>query len=364
MKIIEGLAKIDVSVPKKVSKEMEVFYNPEMKSNRDMTINLLNCVPDKGMQIADLLAGTGIRSVRLLKELDFGKIKRLCANDHSAKSATQIKKNVKSNKCKGKFEVYSLDANIFLLESTGFDYIDVDPFGSPARFLDASCERLARNGILAITATDTAALCGSSPNACNRKYFATPMRNDYMHESGLRIMIRRAQLSAMQHEKALVPLFSYSEKHYMRAFLRCVKGRDPASNIYDEHGYISHCRKCLTNVASKKTIDKCFCGSSMEHAGPMWLGKLGDKSLVEKMAKKQSDQKEFLTTLSRELQIINQWYYNLNTVCSKYKISNPKKIDFVIEKIRKEGYLAERTIFDLAAVRSDAPIRAIAKALI
>ncbi|MCU0373510.1 MAG: ATP-binding protein, partial [Ignavibacteria bacterium] len=44
----------------------------------------------------------------------------------------------------------------------GFDYIDIDPFGSPCPFLDAAIKRLSRGGILAVTATDTSALAGKS----------------------------------------------------------------------------------------------------------------------------------------------------------------------------------------------------------
>ena len=73
------------------------------------------------------------------------------------------------------------------MNSTGFDYIDVDPFGSPNPFLDAAIKRIARDGILAVTATDTAPLCGTYTNACRRKYWAVPLRNELMHEIGIRI---------------------------------------------------------------------------------------------------------------------------------------------------------------------------------
>ena len=56
------------------------------------------------------------------------------------------------------------------LESAGFDYIEIDPFGSPTDFLESSIVRLSRRGILAVTATDTAPLCGTYPNTCKRKY--------------------------------------------------------------------------------------------------------------------------------------------------------------------------------------------------
>ena len=51
---------------------------------------------------------------------------------------------------------HSLIDFLAILHSKGFDYIDLDPFGSPNIFLDSAVKRLGRNGILAVTATDTA----------------------------------------------------------------------------------------------------------------------------------------------------------------------------------------------------------------
>ena len=156
--ITEGLAKIRISSEKKISRKLEVFYNPVMKLNRDISIHLLNSVPDEEMQIADPLAGSGVRGIRFLKELKKNKIKNITFNDY--KTSNYIRENLELNKIKN-IEIYGKDANLFLHESTGFDYIDIDPFGTPNPFLDSSILRLSRKGILALTATDTSALSGS-----------------------------------------------------------------------------------------------------------------------------------------------------------------------------------------------------------
>ena len=194
-----------------ISKQLEIFYNPVMKFNRDISILLLNAL-NKKMQIADPLAGSGIRSIRFIKELNKGIITSIAINDSSTNAVRAIKKNVKLNKIKNKNIVISnKDANEFLLSSKGFDYIDIDPFGSPNPFLDAAVKRLARDGILAVTATDTAPLAGTYPNACKRKYWAIPLRNHLMHEVGIRILIRKVQLIGIQYDKALIPIFSCSK---------------------------------------------------------------------------------------------------------------------------------------------------------
>jgi tRNA (guanine26-N2/guanine27-N2)-dimethyltransferase len=39
-----------------------------------------------------------------------------------------------------------------------YQWVDLDPFGSPIQFLDAALQSLSRTGVLEVTATDTACL--------------------------------------------------------------------------------------------------------------------------------------------------------------------------------------------------------------
>ncbi len=363
--ITEGKAKITAPKTKKISKEMGVFYNPAMKLNRDLTILLLDSMRNKKMQIADTLAGTGIRSIRMLLELNNEKIGNLSMNDYSKDAVYEIKKNLKLNKIKNssKIKITQKDANIFLLESTGFDYIDIDPFGNPGKFLDSAAQRIARNGILAVTATDTAALSGSSPDACLRKYWANPLRNEFMHETGIRILIRRVQLAGMQHEKALIPIFSYSDQHYMRCFFICKKGRIEASKIYSGHGFITSCRNCLHTEETRFPTESCpNCNKKTEIAGPLWLERTSDPILTSRMAEKEKHIK-LLAAIKEEAEIKTPWFYNINKICKKYKIKNPTGIVKAISLLREEGCKASRTHFDWSAIRTNASLDQIINAI-
>ncbi|MBI2575055.1 tRNA (guanine(10)-N(2))-dimethyltransferase [Candidatus Woesearchaeota archaeon] len=374
--IEEGRARIYFAEPAKISKSMGVFYNPAMKQNRDLTVLLLDSAGKASkpkMQIADPLAGTGIRSIRLLLELGKSKIRSISINDNSKAAAAAIRRKLKINKIRigsgkggGKIRISAKDANIFLLESTGFDYIDIDPFGSPARFLDAAAQRIARGGILAVTATDTAALAGSSPSACMRKYWAKPLRNMFMHETGLRILIRRVQLAGMQYEKALIPIFSYKGQYYLRAFFRCEKGRIKSAQIYKSHGFIIYCPKCLQSEAALELISKTCnsCGIRADYAGPLWLGKLADASIVAAMlGKSPEEHRQLLSAIRKESAIGRQWFYNVNSVCRKYGIRSPPPINELLKSLRNSRFIAARTHFDWAAVRTDASISEIVRTI-
>ena len=349
--INEGSAKINVEAAKIVSKEMDVFYNPIMGLNRDISVLLLKSINKNDMQIADPLAASGIRSIRFLKELSKNKIKNISINDRSKSAIKSIKQNLIlngiSHKNNNKIAIKNEDANLFLLNSTGFDYIDIDPFGTPNQFLDSSCKRIARDGILAVTATDTSALCGTFPSACIRKYWAVPKKGHLMHETGLRILIRKVQLVAAQYGKALIPIFSYSREHYMRIFLRNGKGKNKSDEILKQHGYFNG-------------------------AGPMWLGSLWDEKLAGIMHKNAAESKIFrdkkeliklLKIIKGESKISAVGFYDLNYINEKNKIKQLPKKEIVKNEIKKSGYRASDTHFKGEGVRSDIPMEKLLKIL-
>lgn len=321
-KIQEGKAIIEIDENPKVSKKLEVFYNPIMKLNRDLNVLLLNSVDNKGMNVADIMAGTGVRAIRMLKELKKGKIKKMSVNDMN--SIKKIKKNFKLNKLKAEF--HSEDANLFLNKSTGFDYIDVDPFGNPNEFLDSSIKRLSRGGIIGITATDTAVLCGTYPSTGRRLYWAETYRNGFMHESALRILARKVQLIGAQYEKALIPIFSYAKEHYVRIFFRCVKGKKNCDELIKQHKYILYNLETLGYEVSDLNQKKGF-----RTIGPLFIGSLNDKNLISKMIDKTEnlEAKKFLTTIYNELDVVGS--YDLHQLSKKLKITVPS-FDSIIKR--------------------------------
>jgi tRNA (guanine26-N2/guanine27-N2)-dimethyltransferase len=339
--ITEGSAKLDVKVEDIVSKKMETFYNPVMKFNRDISILLLNCIDKAKMQIGMPLTGSGIRGVRFVKELNKEKIKTIYFNDISVSAIKTIKKNLKLNKIKSKKVVISCDdANLFMLKSSGFDYVDIDPFGSPNMFLNNAIIRLSREGILAVTATDTAALTGTYAKVCRRKYWAEPLRTELMHEVGLRILIRKVQLIGAQFEKALIPVFSYSKDHYYRIFFKCNKGKKHVDTIVKQHG-------------------------KFKEVGPMWLGMLWDSKLVSLMEKKNSveENNKILAIIKSESKLDVIGFYDINVLGKKYKLKKLPRLKEVIQKIKKKGFSVSLTHFRDNCIRSDISEKELIKLL-
>ncbi len=334
-KINEGMAEILIPKEEKISKKMQVFYNPVMEFNRDMSIDVLNSIQIDDMQIGLPLAGTGVRGVRLALELEKGKARSISMNDLSKEAVEIIKKNVQNNYTTA--NVHNMEANLFLLESKGFDYIDIDPFGNPSDFLDTAVKRLARCGILAVTATDTSALCGTYPNVCKRKYWALPIRNELMYEAGLRILIRKVQLIGAQYDKALIPVFSYAKDHYMRVFLKSKKSKSLSAEVFDKH----------------KKIE--FNNNSM--FGPVWTGQLNDTEIVSEMLRKckKEKNKRFIEMIKKESETNALFYYDIHKEIKRYKLHNNPRKQQIINRIKEEGYVASETHFLPTAVKTDIP---------
>ncbi len=390
--IAEGSAITRIKKAEKISKEMDVFYNPIMKLNRDISILLLRQFPP--MNICDPLAASGIRSIRFAKEL---KYKSIAINDINKKAVKSIKYNLKFNKLNNnkKLKIYSDDANLFLLKSSGFDYIDIDPFGSSNYYLDAAIKRISRNGILAVTNTDTAALTGTYPKSCIRKYWAVPKLDYMMHETGLRILIRKVQLIAMQHEKALFPIFSYFRDHYFRVFFRCLKGKKICDEIALEHGMFNDVGPLwLGSLWDRKLVDGMYAAllknyndkiknnstiirNTMNKSNNTLtknFKKINNKTLknskgifgVPKNSKNFSsiiinnNEKEllnFLKTIKDESEIDSIGFYDLHYIAEKKKLGAMDTKINIIKKIKRKGCRASGTHFSGTGIRSNIPYR-------
>ena len=401
-KIKEGSSEVYVYKQEKVSKDLPVFYNPLMKLNRDISIILLNSIDKNNMQIALPLAASGIRGIRFLLELKKNKIKNITFNDNSKKAITLIKKNLELNKLDNskKIKLVNKDANLFLQESKGFDYIDIDPFGSPNFLLESSITRLSRQGILAVTATDTSGLSGTYPKVTKRKYFSKSLKNEFMHETGIRILIKKVQLIGAHNEKALIPIFSYFKNHYYRVFFKCIKSKTKVDEILDLHGFILWCRNCLFRKVSFdifNSVDCEKCRGKLDYAGSLWTGKLWDYDLVVDMINNTDPENknlfEFLRIIKHESEIFelekdvvtnimteeylnktqlknkikkeyildSLGFYDLHEIAKKYKIEKLPKIEKLISKIESEGNKVSRTHFSGTSLRTRIKINELVK---
>ncbi len=350
-----------------VTSALPVFYNPVMMHNRDITVLALAALLAEGrltppLRLALPMEATGIRGIRLWKDIGQEKIASLTLNDISPEAAELMRKNLADNgiasDSEARVTVSCEDASLFLLKARKQHYIDIDPFGFPGPFLDAACKRIAPGGILAVTATDCGAVCGSYPAAGQRKYWALARRNMAMHETGLRILARRVQLVAGQYARAAHPILSYAKDHYMRIFFSIEAGRTAADRIVEQHGWLSLCEKCLRwQAAGLPFQETCACGAPTAHLGPLFLGSLWDAPLVERVreANPYPDLEKFLTILANESRIRSIGFYDLHEMVKAHGLKHIPRREEVIAALAEKGFEATGTHFTGKGVRTGAP---------
>lgn len=337
------------------------FLNPAQVFNRDISM-LVGSVYAKTLKtpalwIMEPLAATGLRSIRYYKELCLP-TERLVANDIDVEAVSQIKANFESNNIPG--EVWHKDACDAMYSTRGkWDIVDVDPYGSAASFLDASVQAVKSGGLLCITSTDMATLCGNNPDTCFYKYQSVPSKAKYCHEFALRILLYQLNATANKYQLAVVPLISLSVDFYVRVFVKIISSAATAKLSITNTSYVFQCENCpafymhvLGRTSKKRNTGNLFEGHSQcPHCegkfllqGPIYSGKLHDKAFVNEVVQL-ADQKEFATkekvkgillNIQEELDVPLSW--NVGSLCKFFKVPamSQKNLRSAVRSIGKE----------------------------
>jgi tRNA (guanine26-N2/guanine27-N2)-dimethyltransferase len=322
-----------------------VFFNDQMAFNRDVTVMLLAALPTARTAL-DAMASTGARAVRIASEArpDLS----IVANDRDPQACDYIGANVEHAGI-GNVEVSNDDLRCLLTRRV-FDYIDLDPFGTPVPFVPAVMQGLRRKGIAGITATDTAPLAGTYPRKCLRRYGAWSMRSPFGHESGLRILIGHIVKEAAKEDKGLECILSFYADHYMRTYVRVRDGGGEADRTLESLGYIDYDPQGMVrHISAERT--------SAHSMGPLWLGPLHDRTVLGSMTAGSNLQmrarcEKYLNLWRDELDV--PFFYDNDELASRTKLS-PRPLDAVVEALAACGRVS-RTHFSPTGIRTDLPL--------
>lgn len=349
-----------------------VFYNPLMGFSRDIAILVLRVYQrrvNRSLCICEPFAGCGVRGIRFAKEVQ--NVGHIVLNDRNPQAVKLTRLNVEKSDLSKEITIKNMDANTLLgnyaLPKRRFDVIDLDPFGSPSPFLDSAVRATKRGGLLALTATDMAPLCGVKPSACVRKYLGKPLRTEYCHELAVRLLINSLVLASAKHDLGINVLFCHSTDHYIRVYAQIFLGAERANESIGRLGYIAHCFNCLnrkwTKGFSKFPNIKCdVCGGETAVAGPLWMDSLFDggfcgEMLGEAMVVELGEKRRVLRLLNMVLREADgpPTYFVVDRISEKLGLPGLSKAK-LIEKLVERGYRATETHFNPRGIRSDAPI--------
>ncbi len=356
-----------------------VFFNPVMEFNRDLTVLAFQAyqrMVNRQITICEPLTATGIRGIRFAAEIQgVEKVVSSDINKHSSKLAAY---NIALNNLQDHVSVKHKDANRLMSEhsapKTRFDIIDIDPFGTPVTHLDAAVQALRNNGLLATTATDMAPLCGVHAKACVRKYGGRPLRTEYCQELAVRLLAGSVASAAAKHDIGTQVLFSHCSDHYIRVYSQIGYGCQKADKSLKTMGYVLHCFNCLHRETVTKpfpdTAAKCpECGTKMDYAGPLWLGKIFEAPFIDLMVKenlrtafRNSSKITKLLGVTRAEAEAPATYYVLDKLSGKFSLPAPSVTEF-FKALQSNGFKAVATHFNSRGVRSDASASAMHETL-
>ena len=369
---------VTLMVPKfdKVSAKAPVFYNPVMELNRDLSVAALTVFRNglnHDIYVCDAFGGTGIRGIRYAKEIRG--IEQAVVNDLNPLAVEFAKANIKLNQLEN-VVVCEEDANLILRKRKGkFDVIDIDPFGTPSPYLESAAASLRAGGMICITATDTSALCGTYIEPCIRKYGAVPLKTEYCHENGLRILAGFVARTFSKYKKFIEVKFSHSTEHYMRIYATIGKGAANTDESLKSLGYIAHCKNCLNRLVIKGLApiipENCpICGGNMDVGGPLWCGEMYSTDFVSLMILTVNQLS--LNTKENALKLLNtcldeasapETYYEIHKVCKNLKTSAPPIVD-VMNLLKDGGFFVSRTHFSPTSIKTDANIVELKKIIL
>uniref|UniRef100_A0A915JXG0 tRNA (guanine(26)-N(2))-dimethyltransferase n=1 Tax=Romanomermis culicivorax TaxID=13658 RepID=A0A915JXG0_ROMCU len=369
-----------------VGDNANAFYNPVQEFNRDLS----------GIRILEALSASGLRAIRYAKEVNG--IREVVANDFSDQAVACITKNIEANGVSHLVKPSRNDAIAVMHEhrivSKRFDVVDLDPYGSPAHFLDSAVQSVADDGILMVTCTDMATLCGNTPEACFMKYGSMSLKSKCCHEIALRILLRSIDMHANRYARYIEPLLAVHVDFYIRVFVRLRSGASKAKESCCKTSYIYQCCGCenfVLQLCARKTITekggvkyqnsfaavppRCeTCGNKFHNnfqlGGPIWNGPTYEPSFVSGMI-------QILSTLTEEqklgtdkriygiLNVISEelidvpLFYSISRLANIVKCPVPTSISFRLYDCRSAilnaGYKVSSSHADPQAIKTNAP---------
>jgi tRNA (guanine26-N2/guanine27-N2)-dimethyltransferase len=371
--VVEGKARILVPTLENSKEPLErlrakapVFYNPVQVTNRDtavLAVNALSQRIDHPLKVCEPMCGSGVRGVRLA--LEHNEVESVVMSDLSPSAIQLAMINACRNSISDKIKLRLLDANLLLslhgYPGGRFDYVDVDPYGSPVTFIESAIRATKKNGLLALTATDMAPLCGVNPSACLRKYGARPLHSEFCHETALRILCASTIRHAAVYETVANPVFSYYADHYIRAYFTLEHGARRVDENLRKMGYIKYCPRCLHRFTSSDgEKEECeVCREVLKVGGPVWLGELSEPEFTAQMIEAST---ETGLDKSRAVEILNLVkneagfpvsFYSIDRLCSLAGVKSIPTEEFH-KRVKEAGHRVTQTHFEERTIKSDA----------
>nr|KAF6402798.1 tRNA methyltransferase 1 [Rousettus aegyptiacus] len=345
---------------------------------------------EEGLRVLEGLAASGLRSIRFAREVPG--LRSVIANDASPRAVDLIRHNVQLNKVAHLVQPSQADARMLMYQhqrvSERFEVIDLDPYGSPAPFLDAAVQAVSEGGLLCVTCTDMAVLAGNSGETCYSKYGAMALKSRACHEMALRIVLHSLDLRANCYQRFVVPLLSISADFYVRVFVRVFTGQAKVKASASKQALVFQCVGCgafhlqhlgkasgpsggrvkFSPDCGPPVAPECeHCGQRHQLGGPLWAEPIHDLDFVGRVLEAVSTNpgrfhtseriRGVLSVVTEELPDV-PLYYTLDQLSSTIHCSTPSLLQ-LRSALLHAGFRVSLSHACKNAVKTDAPASAL-----
>lgn len=349
----------------------EVFFNFHQEINRDLSVLALraygNINSKSNLRVCEPLCGSGIRGARYALETPTSSI---YCNDINSKAVHITQKNINRlpSIIAKRIQLFNMDCNSFLQKLNAidlvFDFIDIDPFGTPIPFVQNSIRVVTLQGLLAFTATDLASLVGLYPRALYAKYgishFDTRIGN--VHEIAARALITGIQHAGLILGQSLIPIATLYHRHFVRCFLVRNRGVD---TVINQTGFIHLCERCQARYLSFLGENKTSCpacGNSDElKVGPIYLGGIQNSEymssmLLDEHLRKMGTRKrlvKILPLMIDESSLDIPWSFDIPKLAKKIGVTVPP-LSQIMKILNETGYKCYKIHYSGTSLKTEA----------
>ena len=280
------------------------FMNPAMAPARTRSILLLQDALKHGwlngnrpIRALDALCATGIRVRRWKNEIESNLLSRLhiTANDLDVNALDWAIHSIHSDVLndasflpddeqdlpnfieRNGIRFQHCDARLAMVQGS-FQWIDVDPFGSPISFIDGALQALGRAGVLEVTATDTAALTGSSATSGKRRYGHKGIVDFYAHDDAVRVLLGTIATRAAQLDRAVEPILALFDGHHVRVSVLVRKSKQGADKTRELMGW-----RLRTEEEPYLFVRHPSPEEMKRSSGPMWIDPIWNQEICSRL---------------------------------------------------------------------------------
>jgi len=355
------------SLRAKDPKTFPAFFNPAARVNRDVSVAIAQAT--RPGTFLDALAGIGARGVRIANESSKSvEVTLVEFNETSIKIA---RRNAKRNRVGKRCQFVHEESNAYLHSRFGrlerFGAVDVDPFGTPAPYVQGALTSADDGAVVSMTATDTATLCGVYPTVAFRRYGVHLVKSEFAHEAAIRVLLGFCARVGGIVDTAIQPLAAHSTLHYLRVYFRVARGAAMSDRCLKEIGYVATCGTCHEASMTASYSPVCAkCGGKARSIGPQWVGKLVDGPIVTEAAKdcaalEWRGAAEALAALEG-VDGFPPFGYSMEGITSRERISSVK-FQRIVDALKASGWSAMRQPFGSSGLKTTASYKEVLAAV-